>query len=78
MILDFKEEGFKFMTIDQKKQIIQSEIDNYEAGVYMLTIRAKVAKTLNDANMTAAIVLEMTRHETALDTLKKEMAEIKE
>ena len=44
----------------------------------MLTIRAKVAKNLNDANMTAAIVSEMTRHETALDTLKKEMAEIKE
>lgn len=60
-----------------KLQLIENEIKSFENGLYMLSVRHRVNKKLNNSSESLkALEDEMVKTEQAIDELRKMQAEV--
>jgi hypothetical protein len=61
------------METSTKKEVIQQEIKMYDNTSYLLSLRMRIAKKIEDKSMEANIENEMIRCEKSLDVLHEEL-----
>ena len=66
------------MTNEQKKQIIQREIEGIKQEMYPLEVRARVSKKVGDNELNKRVMAELEKLEKYLDAYGQELDAIKD